>query len=212
MGGSYGGWFQWALARERPPHLVTMVSTAAGGRFMQELPFENGAVSLWMLSWLHLVGGRTVQERTNPVVNWKEVFYHLPLKTMDQALGRTNTVWREWLSHPDLGFWKRFRLDDDFEHIDLPVLHITGWYDGDQPGALYFYEGMMKHSPAADRQFILIGPWDHAGTRTPKQELGGLNFTPAAIVDMNNLHLRWFDYWMKGWTTGCSTINECGSL
>lgn len=203
MGGSYGGWFQWALACKRPPHLVTMVSTAAGGRFMQELPFVNGAVSLWTLAWLHLVGGRTLQRGTNPVVNWKEVFYHLPLKTMDQALGRTNTVWREWLSHPDLDdFWKRFRLDDDFEHIDLPVLHITGWYDGDQPGALYFYEGMVNHSPAADRQFILIGPWDHAGTRTPKQELGGLNFTPAAIVDMNKLHLRWFDYWLKGVDNG----------
>ncbi len=165
---------------------------------MQELPFVNGAPILWGLAWMHLVGGRTVQSGTNSIVNWKQVFYHLPLKTMDEALGRTNTVWREWLSHPNLDdFWKRFRLDDDFENIDLPVLHITGWYDGDQPGALYFYEGMVNHSPAADRQFILIGPWDHAGTRTPKQELGGLDFTPAAIMDMNEIHLRWFDYWLK---------------
>jgi len=203
MGGSYEGWYQWALARERPPHLVTMVSTAAGGRFMQELPFVNGLPGLWLLAWLHLVGGHTVQSETNVVVNWKEVFYHLPLKTMDEALGRTNTAWREWLSHPDLDdFWKRGRLDDDFKNIDLPVLHITGWYDADQPGALYFYEGMINHSPAADKQFILIGPWDHAGTFAPKQEFGGVKFPPEAIVDTSGAHLRWFDCWLKGIDNG----------
>ena len=199
MGGSYAGWIQWAAARLRPPHLKTLVSTAAGGYWMREFPFVNGVPTLWILAWLHLSGGRTLQSELTSIVDWSKVFYHLPLSTMDEALGRTNTVWREWISHPNLDdFWRRVLLSpEDFERIDLPVLHITGWYDGDQPGALFFYEGMVNHSPARREQYILIGPWDHGGTRTPKRVLGGVDFSPAALLDMNKVHLDWFDRWLK---------------
>lgn len=37
----------------------------------------------------------------------------------------------------------------------------------------------------------MIGPWDHAGTRTPKREFAGLIFGEASLVDMNKLHLEW---------------------
>lgn len=201
MGGSYAGWVQWATAREKPPHLTTMVSAAAGGFFMKEIPFMNGIPFLgFMLPWLHFVGGRTLQMEVTSVVNWEKVLYHLPLKTMDEILGRTNTVWREWLSHPNLdNYWKRIIFNTkDFKKINIPVLHITGWYDGDQPGALFFYEGMVKHSPADDKQYIIIGPWDHSGTRTPRQQIGSVDFTLAALMDMNKVHLDWFDYWLKG--------------
>lgn len=200
MGGSYAGWVQWAAVREKPPHLTTMVSTAAGGYFLKELPFVNGIPSLAMLGWLHLVGGRTLQMEVSSAIDWKKVFYHLPLKTMDEILGRTNTVWKEWLSHPDLDdYWKCVLFDiEDFKRINIPILHITGWYDGDQPGALFFYEGMVKHSPSCDKQHIIIGPWDHSGTRTPRQQIGGVDFTLAALMDMNKVHLDWFDYWLKG--------------
>ena len=42
MGGSYGGLVQWLAAREGPPHLTTLVSTAAAGRLMEELPYRHG--------------------------------------------------------------------------------------------------------------------------------------------------------------------------
>lgn len=198
FGGSYGGWYQWIAAREKPPHLTTMVSTAAGGRWMREIPYKNGVVLLVMLGWLNLAGARTMQD--NSRVDWDEVFYHLPVRTMDDKVGRSLPVWQEWLDHPTLDdYWKSFILsDEDFGKIDLPVLHITGWYDGDQPGALFFYEGMIKNSPSSDRQFIRIGPWDHGGTRMPRQHLGGVDFSIAALMNMEELHVKWFDHWMKG--------------
>src|SRR2546421_8300980 len=49
-------------------------------------------------------------------------------------------TWRDWVDHTTLDdYWRELRLDDDFAHIDVPVLHVTGWYDADQPGALYFH-------------------------------------------------------------------------
>lgn len=202
MGGSYAGWVQWAAARERPRHLTTFVSTAAAGRFHEEVPYRNGIVMLPMFSWLHTVAGRVWQEGAH--VDWERVLNHLPLRTMDQALGREMPVWHDWLDHPALDdYWKEIRLTEkDFSRMDLPVLHITGYYDGDQPGTLFFYEGMRAYSPAASKQFILIGPWDHGGTRFPKQAIGGVDFGESAVRDLEDAHLRWFDYWLKGKRNG----------
>ncbi|HUU50967.1 MAG TPA: CocE/NonD family hydrolase [Nitrospinota bacterium] len=198
MGGSYRGWVQWAAAREIPPHLTTMVSTAAAGYFMQELPFINGMITMGMIQWLHLVGGRSVQNPKS--VNWEKVMWHLPLKSMDEVVGRMSTVWKKWISHPSLDdFWQKILLTtEDFRKINLPVLHITGWYDDDQPGAMYFYKGMVKYYSAKDKQFLISGPWEHGGTRIPKQHLGGLDFGPEAVINLLNLHLWWFEYYLKG--------------
>ncbi|MCW4050955.1 MAG: CocE/NonD family hydrolase [Candidatus Bathyarchaeota archaeon] len=200
MGGSYRGWIQWATAKERPPHLTTMVPTATGGKYMEEFPFFNGIPCLWMLGWLNFVGARTNQNTAAPSVDWERVYNQLPLETMPEALGRDLPVWNEWLSHPDLDeFWKAINFtDDDFKGIDLPILHITGYYDGDQPGALHYYDNTVRYSPAKDKQYMLIGPWDHPGTRFPQRYLGGVDFTNTAVMNMAEVHLAWFDRWIKG--------------
>ncbi len=198
MGGSYGGLVQWLTARERPPHLVTLVSTAAAGRIMEELPYRNGKLRPpWAMWWLNMVGGRTVQAQE--LLDWPRIIRARPVRDIDLAAGRRNTVWREWLAHPTLDdYWRQMSMLDRFGEIDLPVLHITGWFDGDQLGQLYYWREMARHSPARDRQYLLAGPWDHRGTRTPEPRFGGLEFGAAAVVDMNAIHLRWFDYWLRG--------------
>src|SRR5262249_47380726 len=42
-----------------------------------------------------------------------------------------------------------------------------------------------------------IGPWDHAGTRTPAKEVGGLTFGEASMLDLNGLHKQWYDWTLK---------------
>jgi len=197
FGGSYGGWTQWAMAREKPPSLTTMVTTAAAGAWMQELPWHNGILMLVTLGWLNLAGGRTVQN-AELVDNWPDIFRHLPLREMDAALGRDLGTWREWVDHPTLDdYWRELRLDDDFAHMDIPALHVTGWYDADQPGALFFHRGMTTASSRSADQFIVIGPWNHAGTRVPSRTTGGVDFGAAAEMDVRDLHRKWYDRWLK---------------
>jgi putative CocE/NonD family hydrolase len=43
----------------------------------------------------------------------------------------------------------------------------------------------------------VVGPWDHAGTRTPSAEFGGMKFGEASLVDLNKLHSQWYDWTMK---------------
>jgi putative CocE/NonD family hydrolase len=58
----------------------------------------------------------------------------------------------------------------------------------------------MKYGSAEAKanHYLIIGPWDHAGTRTPRAEVGGLKFGPASLLDLNKLHKEWYDWTMKG--------------
>jgi hypothetical protein len=83
--------------------------------------------------------------------------------------------------------------------MGIPILTITGDDDGDQSGAMTYYRDFMRDaSPAArQRHYLVIGPWDHAGTRTPVRQVGGLEFGEASMIDLNRLHKEWYDWTLK---------------
>lgn len=211
MGVSYGGTVQWLAARECPPHLVTMVSTATGGmRWMHDENYMNGKFPIFQFRWLNMTGGRTMQHypfeplsSNQPGVaspyNFNKIIRTRPLKDVDKAVGRTNTYWRTWLEHNTYDdYWQQMSFEDYFDKVDIPALHITGWFDNCQWGELYMYSQMVARSQAGDKQWLLIGPWDHAGTSKPQAKLGELAFTQDAVPDLRAIHLRWFDHWLKG--------------
>lgn len=210
MGVSYGGTVQWLAARERPPHLVTVVSTATGGmRWMHDENYMNGKFPVFQFRWLNMTGGRTMQHypfeplsSNQPGVaspyNFNKIIRTRPLKDIDKAVGRTNTYWRTWLEHNTYDeYWQQMSFEDYFDKVDIPALHITGWFDNCQWGELYMYTQMVARSPAGDKQWLIIGPWDHAGTSNPQARLGDLTFTQEAVPDLKAIHLRWFDHWLK---------------
>lgn len=87
-----------------------------------------------------------------------------------------------------------------YAKIDIPILTITAHYDDDQVGAMTFYKEFMQYaSPSAkSNHYLIIGPWDHSGTRAPKKDVGGLTFGDASLLDMKTLHKQWYDYTLKG--------------
>ena len=38
----------------------------------------------------------------------------------------------------------------------------------------------------------MIGPWDHAGTRSPRDSVNGLQFDEAVVVDLDQMHMDWY--------------------
>jgi uncharacterized protein len=89
---------------------------------------------------------------------------------------------------------------EQYAQLDMPILTITGSHDDDQPGALNYYREHMAHgSPQAKaNHYLVIGPWDHFGTRTPKLEFAGLTVGSASLIDMGQLHLQWYAWTMQG--------------
>ena len=62
-----------------------------------------------------------------------------------------------------------------------------------------YYRRHMRYGTPESKanHYLIIGPWDHAGTRTPKKEVGGLTFGEASVLDLNHLHKEWYDWTMK---------------
>jgi putative CocE/NonD family hydrolase len=195
LGGSYPGHIQWLAALHRPPHLRTMIVLVTPSDPFVETP--TGLPSPITLCWLHLVSGRVTQPME--AVDWERVYPHLPLLTMDERAGRRNAHWRTQIEHAQLdAHWEPLRYQSKFDQVDLPVLHISGWYDDEQIGTPLNYIGMTAHAATAEAQAnqrLLMGPWGHQVNRAAK--LGEVDFGPEAVIDLRGEELRWFDRWLK---------------
>jgi len=205
-GGSYAGFDQWATLSEHPPHLSTIVPAAAAHAGV-DFPFFKNVFGSYVMQWLTLTSGKPANfhlfgESSFWIQKFRQMYLeHRPFRELDRIVGNTTTVFQKWLDHPQPdAYWDAMApTPDDYRKIDIPILTITGDYDGDQPGALSYYaEHMRWGTPSAiKRHDLIIGPWDHAGTRTPKKDVGGLTFGDASVLDLNDLHRRWYDWTMK---------------
>jgi len=205
-GGSYLGYVQWATAKERPPHLVTIVPAAApyvGADF----PMRNNIVYPYIVQWLCLTAGRASQSTIfSDRAYWSSLLleWHRSgraFREIDAALNYPSAMFQEWVSHPEPDeYWDQFNpTERQYAQLDLPILTITGSYDDDQPGALEHYRQHHRYaSPAARaRHYLVIGPWDHQGTRAPRNVIGGLKLGHASLVNLSELHVQWY-----AWTSG----------
>jgi len=207
-GGSYAGYDQWVTAKEFPPHLATIVPVASA-HIGTDFPIRNNIAASYLMQWLTLVSGRASQDLmfwNNPLF-WGERFRQwfesgTPFKELDTFLGNPSPIFQEWMkhSHQDAYWDGQNPTSGQYADLSIPILTITGSYDVDQPGALMHYREHLKNASAASRarHYLVIGPWDHAGTRTPQAEFAGLKVGPASLIDLGKLHLEWYTWTMQG--------------
>ncbi|MDY7015396.1 MAG: CocE/NonD family hydrolase, partial [Cyanobacteriota bacterium] len=102
-----------------------------------------------------------------------------------------SNFFEEWLNHPQFDeYWER--LSPNLEGVDLPMLHIGGWFDPYLRGTLHLYKTMRdRNSP----QSLIIGPWAHLpwGRKTGEIDCGA-----AANSPVDELQVRWCDLFLKG--------------
>ena len=200
-GGSYLGAVQWLAARERPPHLSCIAPDAPSGRLFDELPYIGGALHLdWALPWLQGVSGRSDQGDLNDLIRWDELMKVRPLTRLDSLMGRPIRLYQEILAHPTLdAYWRRLHFDDSaFARITVPALTVTGWYDGDQAGALFYWDGMSRRQGPKPEQFLIIGPWDHRMTYLGGgRKVNEIALDSTSILPIQKIRIRYFDWCLK---------------
>jgi putative CocE/NonD family hydrolase len=205
-GGSYAGFDQWTTLKEHPTHLSTIVPAAAAHPGV-DFPFQYNIFAPYDMQWLSFTSGVTGNGNLfGSAAFWaakaREYYNaHSAFKEYDRLVGNPSAVFQKWLQHPrtDAYYDAMVPSPEQYRRIDVPILTITGHYDGDQPGALTYYRRHIQFGNAEAKQnhYLIIGPWDHAGTRTPKAEVGGLKFGNASLLDLNDLHREWYDWTMK---------------
>jgi putative CocE/NonD family hydrolase len=204
MGGSWKGMSQWMTAKLSPPSLKTIVPTASVG---PGIDFPNGKMffSPYNVRWLSYVSGRTSNDKLfNDNAYWKSKFTkffneNLPFENLAPLAGNNEWIFKKWIAHPTYDdYWKSLQpTEEQYRKIKIPILTITGYFDGDQAGAMNYYFNYMKYGSKKDSMYLIIGPYNHSETRRPKVESGGLKFAQNVVLDINNLHKQWFDYIFK---------------
>jgi hypothetical protein len=208
-GTSYGAHVQANSAKLRPPHLKTIVLNCGGLYNGWEYKIRNhGALELaqqvgWAFSQiLNETDDPLVKDllKNEPVQDW---FAALPLKKglnpLSIAPNFEDYIF-EMMTRGDYdGYWKQMSMNwaEYFDPTaDIPMIHITGWYDSYTSGTIKNYLGLSRIKKSPIR--LLIGPWTHGGNKL--SYAGNAEFGPEAAIPefSGNWHLRWFDHFLKG--------------
>lgn len=215
FGTSYPGGTQHAMAEMNPPHLSTMIPVDAVSNCGVSGMRHGGAFELRFVNWIFQIGAPNSRAAlANPalrlalVENGKRIRQHvdnLPVRAGTTPL-RVAPEYETWLvealrSGPESPFWhvKGMSVVDHIQdYADVPVMHVTGWYDSWARQAAMNYEALAlaKKSP----QRLLIGPWVHGSQGS--NVAGEVEFGKDAAIDLRAFRLRWYDHWLKGTANG----------
>lgn len=210
-GGSYAGRNQLFIAAGAPPALKAIAPASAGmttiDRDMRSnIPFPQ------LMQWIAYTGGTTSNRSAYTDRSyWLGALSELAsgkirYRDFDKLVDMPSSTWQENLKHPAVDdYWRSTTTDAgmlapaELARITIPVLGITGSYDASQTGLRAYLDGRAKvvGADVLASQYLVLGPWDHPGTRNPQRITGGLDMGAASVVDMLELHREWFD-WVLG--------------
>jgi putative CocE/NonD family hydrolase len=194
IGGSYVGWVQWAAAVEAHPALKCIVPQVSPPDLFFNFPIDHGVPMLFGALWW----SNFVKEKKVPAVPETpkdlEKLKTLPLsKVDDETLGRNIPFFDAWLEKETPAAFDSASFMPDMNRVKIPVLHISGWWDGDGIGTKLNWAKLRAFGH--QNQWLIYGPWTHLFNSSTR--LGDVDFGPEAIIDLDSIYLRWFDTWLK---------------
>ncbi|MBS4216659.1 CocE/NonD family hydrolase [Neobacillus rhizophilus] len=223
FGLSYYGYTQLLAAAENPPHLKAIFPAQTLSDIRDGGFFRNGVYELGQnISWaLESIAGDELKRKYVNLAEYEEKMRELAeyIDTVEDWY--TAVPLREWpplknldiLSYffemaewkPDDDAWKQVSLTEEkLKKINVPAYHLAGWYDCFLGPSIANFVKLKQSSNQT--QMLMIGPWAHGnfGFSIGERRFG-LHASENWInykEDLTNLHLRWFDQWLKGVDTG----------
>jgi len=208
-GFSYQGATQLLAAAEQPEGLQCIAPAMTACDLYRGWFYHNGALRLasslgWGLQMLKEDARRLGLHEASAKLeeawaNIRSQAMHLPYAEhpaiTDPALP---SYVRDWFKHDCPGeYWNALDVSERPHLIDVPALHVSGWYDTYLEGSIRGFNLLRtsaKSTHARDNQYLLAGPWVHIpwGDRVGETALG-----PEGLLDTDALLLRWFDHWLK---------------
>jgi hypothetical protein len=214
-GTSYAAHTQASAAIFHPPHLRTIVLNCGGlyNGWLYKIR-NHGAFELaQQVGWAF---DQVAAQTNNPVareamqhenaVDWVGVLHaKRGLNPLSFAPNFEDYIFDLMTKSDYDDFWKQPEVNWSLyfaQTSDIPMLHLTGWYDAYTMGTINNFLGLSKIKKSTVR--LVVGPWTHGGN--VRSFSGNLEFGPgAAIQDFpTDFHLRWFDHFLKDKSNGVS--------
>lgn len=213
---SYLGATQWLAAASQPPNLQAIFPSFTGSDFYDGWTYQGGAFELaFNLTWCAILLG--IPELARAQVSDAErqqfaasllqiagdhwpMMRHLPVSDIPTfAHDVVAPYYKEWLQHPTRdAFWGPITVEAAHPKIHTPAYNLGGWFDLFIRGTLRNFSGMRANGPtdaARDGQKLIVGPWAHGTQLTTTT--GHTLFGGSAQLLLEDLHMRWFDHWLK---------------
>ncbi|MGO2110079.1 MAG: CocE/NonD family hydrolase [Pseudoclavibacter sp.] len=194
-GASYSGMVQLAAAVHAPDALAGIIPIVTPDDYQTRLAYRGGAFQLGQLTgWYTMKTLQTLAYRAGRGENVGPLFAAFGAHAADPygsvASGRlvdapvvseVLPAWRTWATNDTTGdYWPRISYRDGRGAVDVPGLHIGGWFDLFLGGTIGNFR-TLREGAATERartgQRLIVGPWQHtdqSGT------IGDLSFGPAA--------------------------------
>jgi len=208
-GFSYQGATQLLAAAEQPEGLQCIAPHMTAADLYQGWFYHQGALRLssalgWGIQMLREDARRRNLRETNMKLEaaWANIRaqaaqapYAEHAAIIDPALP---SYVRDWFAHREPGeYWTAQDISARIDRIQIPALHIAGWYDTYLEGSIAGYLALRKGAGtefAREHQYLFVGPWVHIpwGDRVGDATLGD-----AANLNTDEILLRWFNRWLK---------------
>jgi uncharacterized protein len=212
MGASYVGATQMLAAIAHPPHLAGICPVVTASNYHDGWTYQGGALEQWFdQNWTTQLATNTlwrlIAKNTDallgaPVLPLTQypTFNYASLPAGADATAQLAPYYLDWLAHPDYDtYWKRWSIEEHFSDIQVPALHIGGWYDIFLAGTLRNYMGIKAHGgtdAARNGQRLLVQIGGHAGFG---RRIGDVEFGDEAIkFPSTEVLIDWYDYLFKG--------------
>lgn len=224
VGGSYTGATQFFAAASGHPNLIAIVPRQTGSNYYKGWTYEGGALLLGFdVLWSIALAFNELSRKDIPPGKKEEISRLLAMasdnlsETCSGSLKDLSVLkshglasyFFKWLDHPCYdGFWKNIDLERKYEQMsDVAGLHIAGWYDIFLKGSIKNYQSLRDRRSANQelgiqnrvrQQRLIIGPWTHGGAFSSLVgEWNAGRLAEGAHLGLEEMHLKWFDYWLK---------------
>ena len=206
-GDGYSGFAAWAAAKRMPAALKAIATSGATAPGINAPPmsgniFQNSAYR-WSLYTTNTKASDESEYYDDALWRALDQKWYLSgrrYRDLGSLHGKSDPIFIRWLNHPSYDrYWQEMiPYRKQFAHINIPVLTITGYYSGSEPGALYYFLQHHRFDPHANHTLV-IGPYDDAVMeRGPLATLQSYQVDSAALIDLHELRYRWFDHILKG--------------
>jgi len=212
-GFSYQGMTQLQAAEAKPPALKTIVPAMTGYHLYEDWATENGALCFQLgLMWSLQLAAETARLAQDSAAFQalsaaaRQLPLNDPIPACPKALSAVESFLHDWVSRPATDdYWRQ--LTPQMAGVDLPMLHVGGWFDPYLRGDLRLYQEMAARS--AHLHHFWVGPWAHIPWA---RRVGDVDFGPAAMSPIDRLQIRWFDAILKGEGDGKALLKEDRTL
>jgi putative CocE/NonD family hydrolase len=208
FGTSYPAYTQVAPAQFRHPAVKALVPVSAQSDNYGSVWSSDGILHLAFSPVWAMQQEAIATKQPNAVVDWMKVVWTLPLKNIPEMTGIRSQFLADVIAHESHdAFWKAMSVRDKYGEMDVPALHVTGWYDDLSQETQTNFIGMRMGSRTENArkwQRLLIGPWGHGVPRISDSGFvfGDVDFGKDVKIDFQATQARWFDYHLKGIDNG----------